>query len=138
MANEQNLRPVTSHDEAVEKGRAGGIASAKARKQRKLLRDIVNDQLNEPIWLTFPDGSRRRMTLRDAIALAQIRKAIDGDSQAFRNIAMLLGELSDGMASEGGLVINVQTERAAMLLNAIMEKQKGDTVTVADAEEVED
>ena len=38
MANEQNLRPVRSEEEAREKGRKGGIASGKSRKERADLR----------------------------------------------------------------------------------------------------
>ena len=35
MANEQNLKPVRSEKEAREKGRKGGIASGKARREKK-------------------------------------------------------------------------------------------------------
>lgn len=40
MANEQNLRPVQTKSEARERGRAGGIASGEARRQKKTLAQI--------------------------------------------------------------------------------------------------
>ena len=40
MANEENLVPVRSEEEAREKGRKGGIASGKVRRQRKTLAQI--------------------------------------------------------------------------------------------------
>ena len=45
VANEQNLVPFTSeqsHEEAVKNGRKGGIASGKARRNKKLLRDCID------------------------------------------------------------------------------------------------
>ena len=47
MANEQNLIPFTSdqsREEAKKNGQKGGIASGKARRERKLLKDYILDK----------------------------------------------------------------------------------------------
>ena len=41
MANEQNLKPVRSKKEARERGKKGGIASVKARKKKKDLKERI-------------------------------------------------------------------------------------------------
>ena len=45
MANEQNLRTPTS-EEARERGRKGGKASAKKRQQNKTFKEIINKFLD--------------------------------------------------------------------------------------------
>ena len=42
MTNETNLNPVRSEDEARRKGRAGGIASGKARREKKMMRETLD------------------------------------------------------------------------------------------------
>ena len=49
MANEQNLRPVRTKEEARERGRAGGIASGKARREKANLRKLMAMMLEEDI-----------------------------------------------------------------------------------------
>ena len=41
MANESNLKPVRTESEARRKGKKGGIASGKARKENKLLKIVL-------------------------------------------------------------------------------------------------
>ena len=41
MATIENLKPIKSEEEAREKGRKGGIASGKARAERKALKEEV-------------------------------------------------------------------------------------------------
>lgn len=43
MANEQNLKPVRTKSEARERGRNGGIASGKARREKQQTRKILAD-----------------------------------------------------------------------------------------------
>lgn len=50
MANEQNLRPFTSdqsREEAVKNGQKGGIASGKARRERKTLAETLRAELEK-------------------------------------------------------------------------------------------
>ena len=50
MANEQNLKPVRTKEEARERGRNGGIASGKARKENKLIKDRILERMGETDW----------------------------------------------------------------------------------------
>ena len=49
MTNEQNLDPVKTKEEARKRGRAGGIASGKARREKKLMRETLDIILSMPM-----------------------------------------------------------------------------------------
>lgn len=78
MANKQNLKPFTSEQsraEAVKNGRKGGIASGKARREQKLIKDRILERMGETDWDAMIDGLIMRAkedtktfeTLRDTI-----------------------------------------------------------------------
>ena len=50
MANEQNLKPWKSVEEAREKGRKGGIRSGEAKREKKILKDEILKRMNESDW----------------------------------------------------------------------------------------
>ena len=47
--NEKNLKPIRTESEAREKGRNGGIASGKARREKKTIQKILADLLDSEI-----------------------------------------------------------------------------------------
>lgn len=84
MANEQNLKPVSSKKEARERGRKGGLASVEARRKRKTLK--------EELLLMLSDGD-----IQQKISLALIDEAINGNNagsvtKAFEVIRDTIGE----------------------------------------------
>ena len=79
MANEQNLKPVTSKKEARERGRKGGLASGEARRKRKTLK--------EELLLLLSEGETQQ-----SVTLALIEKAMSGDTKAFEVIRDTIGE----------------------------------------------
>ena len=79
MANEQNLKPVTSKKEARERGRKGGLASVEARRKRKTLK--------EELLLMLSEGETQQ-----SVTLALIEKAMSGDTKAFEVIRDTIGE----------------------------------------------
>ena len=84
MANEQNLKPVSSKKEARERGRKGGLASGEARRKRKTLK--------EELLLILSDGD-----IQEKISLALINEAINGNNagsvtKAFEVIRDTIGE----------------------------------------------
>ena len=79
MANEQNLKPVTSKKEARERGRKGGLASGEARRKRTTLK--------EELLLTLSEGETQQ-----SVTLALIEKAMSGDTKAFEVIRDTIGE----------------------------------------------
>ena len=67
MAGKENLRPVSSKEEARERGRKGGLASGEARRKRKTLK--------EELLLMLSDGD-----IQEKISLALINEAINGNN----------------------------------------------------------
>lgn len=94
MANEENLlkaEELTS-EQLRDRATKGGIASGKARRERKAMKDTLAALLSMPL----KDGKTadveeiknlgslkgKNITVQDAIMLAQIQKAIKGDTKA--------------------------------------------------------
>jgi hypothetical protein len=80
MANEQNLKKgkatqFRSGEEAVRNGREGGIASGKARRENKLIKDRILERMGESDWDVMIDNLIARAqedtksfeTLRDTL-----------------------------------------------------------------------
>ena len=95
MKKEDNLIPYTSdqnREEAKKNGRKGGVASGKARREKKSLKELAlsllnnelqNDELKARILNIFPDAKGEDMQIQTAMVVAQISKALKGDSKAF-------------------------------------------------------
>ena len=84
MAGKENLRPVSSKDEARERGRKGGLASGEARRKRKTLKEELLSMLS--------DGD-----IQEKISIALINEAINGNNagsvtKAFEVIRDTIGE----------------------------------------------
>lgn len=79
--NESNLIPTSerSKEEVREIGRKGGIASGKARRERKTLK--------EELLLLLEKGDTQ-----EKISLAMIQEALDGNTKAFEVIRDTIGE----------------------------------------------
>jgi len=108
--NPQNLDPVRTKDEARKRGKAGGIASARARRERKSLRETAEillkmpmkngkiDDLNgieslDEIISKGKDGKMTvNLTLQDMTMIATVRKAMDGDMRAMEILMDITGE----------------------------------------------
>ena len=86
---DENLIPNAARtpSELREITRKGGIASGKARREKKKLRDILEKLLNEKVMI---DGEKK--TGAEAITLAMIKKASTGDVSAFLAIRDTIGE----------------------------------------------
>lgn len=85
-----NLRVYTSsqnREEASKNGKKGGVASGIARRKRKMLREELSILLSTSVMF---EGKER--TMNEAISLAVIKRAIDGDPSAFKIIRETLGE----------------------------------------------
>lgn len=85
-----NLRLYTSsqnREEASKNGKKGGVASGIARRKRKMLREELSMLLSTSVMF---EGKER--TMNEAISLAVIKRAMDGDPTAFKIIRETLGE----------------------------------------------
>lgn len=100
--NPANLRPVASKEEARERGRKGGIASAKARAARKTFAETLKAMLScrvpraSPLYRRLKAQMRKygiewEPTVRDMTNLGMIEKAVK-NPQAYCAIRDTIGE----------------------------------------------
>ena len=85
MAGIDNLRTPTT-EQAREIGRKGGLASAKARAEKKQLKELLELALSQPSEIV--DGEDNYT----AITAALVQKAIQGDTKAYEVIRDTLGQ----------------------------------------------
>lgn len=126
MANEQNLIPFTSEqsqEEAKKNGSKGGIASGKARRERKMMREDAQMFLEMPLnagqledveYLAEVKG--KNITVQQAILLAMIKKAMKGDVRASEYVRDTAGQQIAN--------ININTEENSKFADIL--KQLGD------------
>ena len=87
MANEKNLRVPTS-SEARENGKKGGIASGKARRQKKLLRECLEILLEKEMT----DKKGETMTGAEALSAKLFSEAMKGNVKAFEVLRDTAGQ----------------------------------------------
>ena len=108
MANEQNLKPKDSsqsREEAKKNGRKGGIASGKARRERKALKETLEELLAMPIKDGRADDIEKiksiagikgkNITMQEAIMVAMLNKAAKGDVRAAEYVRDTIGQKPD-------------------------------------------
>ena len=129
MANEQNLNPVRTEEEARELGKKGGIASGKARREKKhgkeLARLILAEGLKDEKVKTAlreaghdPDD----MDNETAMLLRQIEKALKtGDTKAFAAVWKAAGYDVTNINIKGVAPIEVKDEKDAEKMRAMLD-----------------
>ena len=127
MANEQNLRPPTS-EEARERGRKGGKASAKKRQQNKTFKEIISKFLDgqvsderlkqQMIDFGFAD---KEVSNKSCAVFALWKEAIKGNTKAFELLRDTIGEKPQDKLNISGEVNNpfsgMTTEELRKILN---------------------
>lgn len=105
----ENLKPPFTPKEAREQGKKGGVASGKARVERKRFADYMETRLNEKITVTLTkpkaEGGgeyKTTMTRKEYMALIFLQKAVKGiegakrltsaDIKAYQTIEATIGE----------------------------------------------
>ncbi len=99
---------IKSGAEAAKRGRKGGIASGKARQERRALREAVEAALSMPAivdgeQLINPITGEPFENMQAALVVATLRRALDGDTKAAGKIVDWLGEGN----TPSGVTINV-------------------------------
>ena len=104
MAGEENLIPMSerSKEEVREIARRGGIKSGEARRRKKTMRETLELLLTMPLKQgeradiekgdNLKEFAKENVTVEQAMLIAQIQKALKGDTQAFEMIRDLIGE----------------------------------------------
>lgn len=97
-----NLIPPRTKDEARERGKNGGIASGKARREKKALRETMEEMLkvalkDDNLLETYGKFgfAKKGMTMQDAIAAAMIHQAAKGNVKAYQAIKETITEKRD-------------------------------------------
>lgn len=107
MANEQNLIPVRTKAEARELGKKGGIASGKARRAKKTLREIgdmlggLDIKSEENKQILRDAGVCDDDMIEDVAMMFQLKtKASEGDTKAIELLAKIRGQLAVEVKAE--------------------------------------
>ena len=87
MAGKDNLRVPTS-EEARENGRKGGIASGKARREKKQLRECLEELLDR----VYQSDDGQQMTGAELISARLFLNARSGDNKAYEMIRDTTGQ----------------------------------------------
>ena len=88
MANEDNLRPLST-SEAREVGRKGGKASAASKRRKKEFRDVFQALLDGKEIMGL-DG--KKLSGTEALAMKVFQLALRGDLRAFEIIRDTVGQ----------------------------------------------
>jgi hypothetical protein len=98
----EDLKPVQSKEEAKERGRKGGIASGKARREKKLMRETLDIILSMPMKngknadvesiRSFAALKGKNISVQEAILIAQVQKAMKGDTKAAEYVRDTVGQ----------------------------------------------
>lgn len=83
-----NLKPVQTKEEARERGRNGGIASGKARRQKKLLRECLEELLE----MDQATKGGKQVSGAEAISIKLFEQALKGNIKAFETIRSTVGQ----------------------------------------------
>lgn len=102
MANEDNLKPVRSKSEARARGKNGGIASGKARREKKLFKETLESLLTMPLQngkslgideiQSFAAVKGQNISVQEAILIGQVQKAMKGDTRAAEYVRDTIGQ----------------------------------------------
>ena len=117
--NEKNLKPIRTESEAREKGRNGGIASGKARREKKTIQKILADLLDSEIKdspqfakLASKMGIESDKSVKDIFTLVCLLNSVkSGNLSDLEKLSRLLGEETQTTTSE--------QEKQSNLLSAI-------------------
>lgn len=105
MANEKNLKPFAERTESEQREirKKGGKASGRARRKKKTMQELMKATLalalkkdgkitDAEIEKNLPGLAGQNMSVMQALVLAQVKKGLEGDGNAFDRIMELVGE----------------------------------------------
>ena len=131
LKNLTNIADNVTSDDFKKNGKKGGIASGKARRERRDMQKRIQDIFNMPIrkgeagdFDSLSEASGQNLTVMDACILALYQKAMKGDVRAFETLRDTAGmkpverqEITAEVKSEGKL---------NEILNALYGDDKGE------------
>ena len=133
MANADNLIPNSERtpEELREQTRKGGIASGKARREKKMFRETLESLLTMPMKdgksadvdeiQSFASVKGQNISVQEAILIAQVQKAMKGDTRAAEYVRDTIGEK---MPEKVKMDIDVPISEKIAEIEAYIEKGK--------------
>lgn len=116
MANEKNLKPVRSKEEARERGKKGGIKSGETRRRKAALRNTMNRLLTMQAEVKGLSDVLRadggESTYEEIIAMAMIQQASLGNVKAYQAIMKTVGQTEKSEADLEEQKSKVELNRA--------------------------
>lgn len=127
-----DLIPVKDPEEARKRGRNGGLASGKARREKKMMRETLEMLLSMPLYnkkMVDVDSIRsfgalkgKNVSVQEAMMMAQVMKAIKGDTKAAEYVRDTIGQKPVENVAMSGEVNNpfaeLSTEELKKLVNS--------------------
>lgn len=95
--NDENLKPVRTKSEARERGRKGGIASGKARRDKRTWKQVVDDLASRIIIdkdgnIALSPITGKPMSIREGINTKLLQQALQGNLKAIGMLFDISGE----------------------------------------------
>ncbi len=116
MANEKNLKPVRSKEEARERGKKGGIKSGETRRRKAALRNTMNRLLTMQAEVEGLSDVLRadggESTYEEIIVMAMIQQASLGNVKAYQAIMKTVGQTEKSEADLEEQKSKVELNRA--------------------------
>lgn len=110
---QENLIPIRSREEAQEKGRKGGLAAAKANRERAALVEVVRERL-------FQVDKKGKTMMERVVASVLKRAEKSGDMADLERLQKILGEAKQTLEVKMPQ-ITVKSDEDAKLIAELME-----------------
>ena len=104
MANNENLKPVQSKEEARELGRKGGIRSGEVRREKATMKKTLEMMLDEVADIP---GNDNKLTYKQLATIGLLKGAIRGDNANYKTILETIGELQEPDRETPSVQINI-------------------------------
>lgn len=115
MANNENLKPIRTKDEAREKGKNGGKKSGIKRRELKTMKSMLDYLLSKGV----ENHAGENITNLEALMIVTLNKALDGDIKAVQFIRDTIGEMptiKQDIKQNQPLIITVDSEEHKRML----------------------
>lgn len=107
-------------EERREAGRKGGLKSVEARRKKKAMKEALDVILSMPLKSgrhndvedikNFAALKGKNINVQEAMMIAQVQKALKGDTQAAQFIRDTIGEKAPDSVELGGSVVVIQDD----------------------------
>lgn len=103
-----NLKPIKSVEEAREKGRKGGIASGKAKREKKLVSEMVRDFLDKEH--VIKKGKKTENIDTQTLLHQAMAKILDKGGQPAVALIKVIADVTEGAKFNVDTNLNINTD----------------------------